>query len=81
MTKISEIEMKIYNHDHDRYITAQEINKLTSETFAVRLAQVNLTTKADIDYFVGMADFDDKLKNLNKKLLQIKQNTYGLKKN
>ena len=26
MTKISEIEMKIYNHDHDRYITAQEIN-------------------------------------------------------
>ena len=81
MTKISEIEMKIYNHDHGRYITAQEINKLTSETFAVRLAQVNLTTKADIDYFVGMADFDDKLKNSNKKLLQIKQNTYGLKKN
>ena len=29
MTKISEIEMKIYNHDHGKYITAQKFNKLT----------------------------------------------------
>ena len=31
-TKITEIENKITtNHDHDRYVTTQEFNKLTSE--------------------------------------------------
>ena len=28
-TKISEIEKKITDHDHDKYITTQEFNKLT----------------------------------------------------
>ena len=30
--------------------------------------QANLVPKADIDNFVKRADFDDKLKNLNKKV-------------
>ena len=39
-TKISEIENKIAtNHDHDKYITTQEFNKLTSENFTARLKQ------------------------------------------
>ena len=42
-----------------------QFNKLTAENFAVRLKQVNLVTKTD---------FDDKLKSLNQKLTQIKQN-------
>ena len=42
-TKISEIENKITtNHDHDKYITAQEFNKSTSENFTARLKQTNL---------------------------------------
>ena len=30
------------NHDHDRYITTPEFNKLTAETFAARLAQAKV---------------------------------------
>ena len=45
-TKISEIENKIAtDHDHDKYIAAQEFNKLTSENFTARLKQANLLSK------------------------------------
>ena len=36
--KISEIENKINYHDHAKYVTNQEFNKLTSKSFASRLA-------------------------------------------
>ena len=44
-TKTNEIEKKITDHCHDKYITSSEFNKLTSEHFAARLAQSNLTSK------------------------------------
>ena len=49
--------MKIENeitadHDHDKYITTEEYNKLTSENFTARLKQANLTSKSDIANFV-----------------------------
>ena len=34
-----------------------------AETFAERLAQGKLATKAEIDDFIQNTDFDDKLKN------------------
>ena len=71
-TKINEIEKRITDHSHDKYITTLEFNKLTAENFAARLALANLVTKTD---------FDDKLINLNKKLTQTKQNIYQLKMN
>ena len=38
--KIYEIENKITtDHDHDKYITTQEFNKLVAETFTARLGQ------------------------------------------
>ena len=38
--KIYEIENKITtNHDHDKYITTQEFNKLAAEMFTARLGQ------------------------------------------
>ena len=80
-TKISKIEKKITDHNHDKYITIPEFNKLTVENFAARLAQANLANKSDIANFVKKTDFDTKLKNLNKKLHQIKQNIYKLKMN
>ena len=43
--KISEIEKQIADHNHDKYITTPEFNKLTAQTFAARLAQANLLTK------------------------------------
>ena len=46
--KISEIENKITtDHDHDKYITTQEFNKLASEKFTARRAQANLARKSD----------------------------------
>ena len=35
-TKISEIEKKVTNHNHDKYITTPEFNTLTTEDFAAR---------------------------------------------
>ena len=51
-TKINEIEKKITNHDHNKYITNPEFNKLTSENFAAILAKANLASKNDTAYFV-----------------------------
>ena len=85
-TKINETEKKITDHDHAKYITAQECNKLVSDNFAAVLAQLNLASKNDIANFVKKTDFDDKLnlmikKIYIKKLLQIKQYMYLLKMN
>ena len=45
-TKTSEVENNIAtDHVHDKYITTQEFNKLTSENFAARLKQANLAKK------------------------------------
>ena len=61
-TRISEIENKITtNHHHDRYITAQVFNKLTSENFNARLKQTNLASKNNITNFVKNTDFGNKL--------------------
>ena len=65
-THINEIEKKIIDYDHAKYITTQEFYKLTSENFAVRLAQANLSSKNDAASFLKMADFDDKLKHFIK---------------
>ena len=43
-TKISKIEKKITDHDHDKYNTNPEF----AENFTARLAQANLTSKNDI---------------------------------
>ena len=58
-TKISEIEKKIADHYHDKYITPPEFNNLAAGVFTARLAQANLVTKAD---------FVTKLQSLNKKI-------------
>ena len=48
-TKINETENKIAtDHDHDKYITTHEFNKLTSENFTARLVQSYLARKSDI---------------------------------
>ena len=44
------------------------LNLITAENFPARLPQANLATKSDIVNFVDKTDFDDKLKNLNKKV-------------
>ena len=44
-TNISEIKNKVSDHDHDKYITTSEFNKLAAESFKARLAQSHLVTK------------------------------------
>ena len=58
-TKVNEIQKRIADHNHDKYITTPEFNKLATGNFAARLAQANVVTKAD---------FDNKLSNLNRKI-------------
>ena len=58
-TKIREIEKKLTDHNHDKYITIPEFNKFTAGIFATRLAQANLITKIN---------FDTKLSSLNQKI-------------
>ena len=58
-TKISDIDKKINDHDHDKYITAPEFTTLAARIFNTRLAQANLITKTD---------FDTRLQSLNKRI-------------
>ena len=46
-TKVTKIENKLNNHNHDEYIHTSEFNKLAADVFNVRLAQANLMTKMD----------------------------------
>ena len=67
-TKINEIKKKITEHNHDKYITTPAFNKFMADVFAVWLKWANLACKIDIVTLVNKADFDKKLKNLNKKV-------------
>ena len=62
-TKVTEIENKLNNHNHDKYIDTLEFNKLAADVFNARLAQANLITKTG---------FDAKLLSLNRKITQNK---------
>ena len=53
---------EINYHDYSKYISTQECSKLPSQNVSERLVQSNLASKNDID------DFDNKLKNSNKKV-------------
>ena len=62
-TKVTEIENKLNNHNHDKYIDTAEFNKSAADVFIARLPQANLITKTD---------FDAKLSSLNRKITQNK---------
>ena len=58
-TKVTEIENKLNNHNHDKYIDTPEFNKLAADVFNVRLVQANLITRTE---------FVAKLSSLNRKV-------------
>ena len=58
-TKVTEIENKFNNHNHNKYIDTQKFNKLATDVFNARITQANLITKTD---------FDAKLSNLTRKV-------------
>ena len=48
-TKISELEKKVTDHNHDKYVTTPEFNTSAANVFNARLAKANLITKKDFD--------------------------------
>ena len=57
-TKITEIEKKLTDHNHDKYVAASEFKALAANVFNARLTQANLIAKTD---------FDANLSTLNRK--------------
>ena len=58
-TRISEIENKVNNHSHDKYITTPELKKISKEVFDERLKRAKLVTTAD---------FNTKVQEVEKKI-------------
>ena len=48
-TKITDMENKLNNHNHDKYVATSELNTLAADVFNARLPQANLITKTDFD--------------------------------
>ena len=55
-TKINELEKKVTDHSHDKYITTPEFNTLAASIFNARLAQANLVKKTDFNNNVSSLD-------------------------
>ena len=71
--KISEIENKVNDHNHGKYITTPEFNTIAADVFKARLAaQTDLIRKPN---------FDSKLKGIRDRVTKIRLNTYWLKMN
>ena len=66
-TKITEIEKKLTDHNHDKYITAPEFNTMAASVFNARLAQAKsvFVIKTNL---LAKTDFDAKLSSLNRKI-------------
>ena len=61
------MKKKLNNHNHDKYITTREFNKLAEDVFNARLAQGNLITKTDLDTKlsrINRKNAENKSKNL-----------------
>ena len=58
-TKIGEIQKKLTDHNHDKYVTTPEVNTLTADVSNARLIEANIITKTD---------FDATLSSLNRKI-------------
>ena len=58
-TKITEIENKFNNHNHDKYSTTPEFNALVTDVFNARISQANLVTK--INFLNSVSSLDSKI--------------------
>ena len=67
-TNITQIEKKLTDHNHDKYITTLEFNTLAADVFNEALARANLVKKADLD--ATLSSFNKKISvNKSKHLL------------
>ena len=78
-SKVTEIEYKLNNHSHDKYITTPEFNTLAKDVFNARLAQTNLVAETIFENTVSSRDskieairtVNTSLENLFKKLRKL----------
>ena len=80
-TKIEKLRIKVENkiHNHDKYITTPEFDKLTAEKFTARLKQANLVTKTDFDK--NLTSFDGKITSNQSKYLEVQKKLNSLRTN
>ena len=75
-TNITEIEKKLTDHNHDKYVTTPEFNTLAASVFNARLTQANLVTKTDFDNSVSSLDRKITAKRQKLSLLTINLKSY-----
>ena len=73
-TKVTEIENKLNNHNHDKYITTSEFNTLAADVFNSRLSQANLVTN-----LVTITVFDNTVSSLDSKIAENKTKNKSIK--
>ena len=54
--KVTEIENKLNNHNHDKYIPTSELNNLAADVFHARLAKATLVAETDFDNTISSLD-------------------------
>ena len=72
-TKVTEIENKFNNHNHDKYITTPEF-----DVFNARLSRANVVTKTDFD--VKLSSFKRKITENKTKHLLVQNELNKLKR-
>ena len=78
-TKIGEIQGKINNHNHEKYITIPEFNNLTAKVFDARLKLANLVTKTNSD--IELKKISDRITSNKSKHLLVENELRKTKKN
>ena len=76
-TKINELEEKLTDHNHDKYITTPQFNTVAARVFNARLAQANLITK--IDFIAKLSSLNGKINSNKTKHLVVKNGLEKLK--
>ena len=76
-TKITELEKKLTDHNHDKYIIASEFNNLAAGIFNAVLAQANFLTKTD--YNAKLTSFNKKITSNKTKHLIVENELKKLK--
>ena len=69
-TKITEIEKKLTDHNHDKYITTPEFNTLAVDVFNARLARASLVAKTNSD--AKLASLNNKVTSNKNELKKLK---------
>ena len=73
-TKDTEIENKLNNHNHDKYITTPDFNTLAADLFNKILAQANLVVKTNFDNTISSLNSKIADKTIKQKMCLLKMN-------